>query len=639
MFMHGLLPLVLICSSSLVLLAATTNADDILRYYITSDCPDDMNYTRGGAFQANLDALLSSLPAAASSTGFAVNVTGAAPDQAFGLAQCRGDVSAADCRSCLNYSATEMASACPGQKSAVLIYEGCLLRYSNASFFGVADTRSESYVCSSWAARADFSSPLGTLMSDLAEKAYGSPRMFAVGAVNHTAYEKMYGMARCTRDLDRDDCHSCLAKAVRMIPDTCPGKSGGRIFYWSCSIRYEVGPFYNIQAAEAAMSPAPAPAPGSGGPLINKGAGSSHMVRNTALLVSIPVAITLLLLLVVVYICENRKPHKHVEIARGRYADDEEMRSSGPLQYDLSTLRAATDNFSEANKLGQGGFGPVYKGMLENGQEIAVKRLSEISKQGLVEMENEIVLVGKLQHKNLVRLLGFCIEEKEKLLVYEFLRNKSLDKIIFGTARQQGLSWGQRKKIIEGIARGLTYLHEDSRLTVIHRDLKAGNILLDMDMNPKISDFGLASGYMAPEYAHHGIFSAKSDIFSYCVLVLEIITGRRAYEDLLKFVSCKLVWWHWSLGSVEQLLDGYPADEPGKQEMLRCIHIGLLCVQEDPQLRPSMASVLLMLKHRITTMSAPTKPAFVVLSVETPRVAVREPSSTNEVSVSDLEPR
>nr|CAB3464859.1 unnamed protein product [Digitaria exilis] len=567
MLMHGLLPLGLICYSSLVLLAATANAEDMLRYYITSDCPDDMNYTRGGAFHANLDALLSSLPAAAaSSTGFAVNVTGAAPDQAFSLAQCRGDVSAPDCRACLAASGQQMATTkCPGQKSAVLIYEGCLLRYSNASFFGVADTRSESYVCSSWAARAaDFSSLLGALMSDLAEKAYGSPRMFAVGAVNHTAYEKVYGMARCTRDLDRDDCHSCLAKAVRMIPDTCPGKSGGRIFYWSCSIRYEVGPFYNIQAAEAAMSPAPAPAPapGSSGPLINNG--------------------------------------RDVPAGSKGYADDEEMRSSGPLQYDLSTLRAATDNFSEANKLGQGGFGPVYKGMLENGQEIAVKRLSEISKQGLVEMENEIVLVGKLQHKNLVRLLGFCIEEKEKLLVYEFLSNKSLDKIIF----------------------------------VIHRDLKAGNILLDMDMNPKISDFGLASGYMAPEYAHHGIFSAKSDIFSYGVLVLEIITGRRAYEDLLKFV-----WWHWSLGSVEQLLDGYPADEPGKQDMLRCIHIGLLCVQEDPELRPSMASVLLMLKHRITTVSAPTKPAFVVLSAETPRVAVREPSSTNEVSVSDLEPR
>ena len=120
------------------------------------------------------------------------------------------------------------------------------------------------------AASPDFNSSLGALMSGLAEKAYGSPRMFAVGAVNHTPYEKIHGMARCTQDLSRDDCHSCLAKAVRIIPDCCPGRSGGRIFFWSSSIRYEVGPFYNIQLAEAAMSPAPAPAPG-GGPLFNGG--------------------------------------------------------------------------------------------------------------------------------------------------------------------------------------------------------------------------------------------------------------------------------------------------------------------------------------------------------------------------------
>ncbi|KAM3410722.1 hypothetical protein ACQJBY_002758 [Aegilops geniculata] len=221
------------------------------------------------------------------------------------------------------------------------------------------------------------------------------------------------------------------------------------------------------------------------------------------------------------------------------------MGSSESLLYDLSTLRAATDNFSEENKLGEGGFGPVYKGILRDGQEIAVKRLSKTSQQGLVEMRNEVVLVAKLQHKNLVRLLGCCIQEEEMLLVYEFLPNRSLDKILFDPARRQELTWGHRFRIIQGIGRGLLYLHEDSRLTIIHRDLKASNILLDPDMNPKISDFGLAKlfsvdasigntshiagtyGYMAPEYALHGIFSAKSDVYSYGVLVLEIIAGRR----------------------------------------------------------------------------------------------------------------
>ncbi|TVU02142.1 hypothetical protein EJB05_52366 [Eragrostis curvula] len=377
-------------------------------------------------------------------------------------------------------------------------------------------------------------------------------------------------------------------------------------------------------------------------------------------------------MLVALCLCKrNRKEHKHVHIASVGHGEDEEMRSSEFLLYDLITLKDATDNFSEENKLGEGGFGPVYKGALQDGQEIAVKRLSTTSQQGQMEMKNEVVLVAKLQHKNLVRVLGCCIQEHERLLVYEFLINNSLDKILFDPARQQELSWEQRHKIIEGVGRGLLYLHEDSRLTIIHRDLKASNILLDKNMNPKISDFGLAKlfdvdtsvantsriagtyGYMAPEYALHGIFSAKSDVFSYGVFVLEIVTGRRntfmqalgPSEDLLTFV-----WRHWSRGSVPPLLDdGCPAEGRRPQEMLRCIHMALLCVQEDPQLRPSMASVVVMLNSRSITLPAPTVPAFAVVpgrvvtaswntDREDPMAAARE-LSFNEASISDLEPR
>ncbi|CAD6333400.1 unnamed protein product [Miscanthus lutarioriparius] len=374
---RSLLPLVLICaSSSVLLLTATTNADN-LTFYMKADCLDSTNYTRGSAFQANLDAILSSLPAAAaaSSSGFAKNITGgAAPDQVYGLAQCRGDISAERCRACLVNSAREVASRCPGRKSAVLIYEGCLLRYSNASFFGEADTSNPLYMCDlDNATQPQFASSLDGLMRSLAEKAYGSPRLFAAGSVDLADYEKIYGMVQCTRDLGPDDCEGCLAtNAVSKIQTykNCSGRQGGRLFNWSCYIRFEVAPFFNAQAAETAMSTG--------------------------------------------------------------YGGYEEMRGSETLQYDLGTLRAATDNFSEEKMLGKGGFGPVYKGTMQNGQEIAVKRLSTISQQGLVEMKNEIVLVAKLQHKNLVRLLGFCIDEEEKLLVYEFLSNKSLNKILFG---------------------------------------------------------------------------------------------------------------------------------------------------------------------------------------------------------------
>ncbi|KAG1347245.1 putative Receptor-like serine/threonine-protein kinase SD1-8 [Cocos nucifera] len=226
--------------------------------------------------------------------------------------------------------------------------------------------------------------------------------------------------------------------------------------------------------------------------------------------------------------------------------------------FDIHTIRTATNNFSEDNKLGEGGFGPVYKGQLEDGEKIAVKRLSKASVQGIHEFTNEVLLIAKLQHRNLVRLLGCCIEGEERLLVYEYLQNTSLvaifdlvDHNLFldfcsglpYRTRSAFLNWQKRLDIIIGIARGLLYLHQDSRLKIIHRDLKASNILLDKELNPKISDFGTARtfkvdqteentkrvvgtyGYMSPEYAMDGIFSVKSDVFSFGVLVLEILSG------------------------------------------------------------------------------------------------------------------
>ncbi|KAB2615778.1 hypothetical protein D8674_022366 [Pyrus ussuriensis x Pyrus communis] len=214
--------------------------------------------------------------------------------------------------------------------------------------------------------------------------------------------------------------------------------------------------------------------------------------------------------------------------------------------FSLSTLITATDNFSFNTKLGEGGFGSVYKGRLEDGQEMAVKRLSQSSGQGQAEFKNEVILIAKLQHRNLVKLIGCCIEGDEKLLIYEYMPNKSLDFYIFDQTQGRKLDWSQRFHIIRGIARGLLYLHEDSRLRIIHRDLKASNVLLDKDMNPKISDFGMARlfggdqteavtkrvvgtyGYMAPEYAIDGHFSIKSDVFSFGILLLETLSGKRS---------------------------------------------------------------------------------------------------------------
>ncbi|MQM13014.1 hypothetical protein Taro_045936 [Colocasia esculenta] len=231
--------------------------------------------------------------------------------------------------------------------------------------------------------------------------------------------------------------------------------------------------------------------------------------------------------------------------------------------FDFKIVKAATSCFSSENRLGEGSFGPVYKGTFLSGQEVAVKRLSKGSKQGYQEFHNEVRLIARLQHKNLVRLLGWCTHKDEKILIYEYMPNKSLDKFIFDPTRSAELNWEKRFDIIKGIANGLLYLHQHSRMRVIHRDLKTSNVLLDSEMNPKISDFGLARtfqtnqdkgntqsvvgtyGYMSPEYALNGVFSEKSDVFSFGAILLEIITGKMStcfypdnnYQSLFGYIS------------------------------------------------------------------------------------------------------
>ncbi|CAJ2630365.1 unnamed protein product [Trifolium pratense] len=349
--------------------------------------------------------------------------------------------------------------------------------------------------------------------------------------------------------------------------------------------------------------------------------------------------------------------------------DDDDIEIAESLQFNFDTIVVATNNFSEANKLRHGGFGVVYHGKLSSGQVIAVKRLSIDSGQGDIEFKNEVLLLAKLQHRNLVKLLGFCLEGKERLLIYEFVPNKSLDYFIFDPIKKAQLDWAMRYKIIGGIARGLLYLHEDSRLRIIHRDLKSGNILLDEDMNAKISDFGMTRlllvdqtqvntnkvvgtyGYMAPEYAMFGQFSVKSDVFSFGVLVLEIISGQKisrfldgqSQEDLLSFA-----WRNWREGTIIDIID--PSLNNGSQnEIMRCIHIGLLCVQENLVERPTMATIALMLSSYSFTMPLPLEPASFIggrtrslpdMQQQFDNVnATRSDESVNQISITDPYPR
>ncbi|KAL4580243.1 hypothetical protein LXL04_016429 [Taraxacum kok-saghyz] len=331
--------------------------------------------------------------------------------------------------------------------------------------------------------------------------------------------------------------------------------------------------------------------------------------------------------------------------------------------FDFSILHKATDNFSDNNKLGEGGFGPVYKGVMEGGQEVAVKRLSRTSTQGLDEFKNEVVCISKLQHRNLVKLLGCCIKGADIMLVYEYMPNKGLDSFIFDGNRRKVLDWGTRFDIIKGIARGLLYLHQDSRLRIIHRDLKASNILLDNDMIPKISDFGMARsfggneieantnrvvgtyGYMAPEYAGDGIFSVKSDVYSFGVVVLEIVSGKKNRRFFHKEHTHNLVGHAWalhkegkSLELVENFIDGKSMN---LQEVMRSIHVGLLCVQQRPEDRPTMAYVVLMLGSE-GKLPPPKLPGYFYEKTETntgSSTSTYGKDSTNELTFTMLKAR
>ncbi|XP_057544125.1 G-type lectin S-receptor-like serine/threonine-protein kinase At1g11410 isoform X2 [Amaranthus tricolor] len=340
--------------------------------------------------------------------------------------------------------------------------------------------------------------------------------------------------------------------------------------------------------------------------------------------------------------------------------NDEESDLSSDLPFfTRNEIAAATDNFSLANKLGEGGFGSVYKGKLENGQEIAVKKLALNSGQGIQEFKNEVRLIAKLQHRNLVKMLGCCVQGEEKMLIYEFMPNKSLDTLIFNEENRSLLDWKKRFEIIIGIARGVLYLHRDSRLRIIHRDLKASNILLDKNMVPKISDFGMARifgneqlqvnttrvvgtfGYMAPEYALEGLLSIKSDVFSFGVLLLEIITGRKNLDfspenPFVNLVGC--VWDLWKEGRALEIVDKSLREYAMDEELLSCIQIGLLCVQECADDRPTMTTVMLMLSSKVE-LPSPNQPAFIhkgSLHHVDPSLSSVEACSVNGLSITTI---
>ncbi|XP_031268738.1 putative receptor-like protein kinase At4g00960 [Pistacia vera] len=639
-------------------------------------CNDTGNFTTNSVYGKNRGLILSNLASNVSTNGgFYTATIGQDTNEVYALALCRGDSSSETCFSCVNSTTHDLITKCPNQKEA-LSWGGdppCIVRYADRSFIGLLelDPSDAGYNVNNITTNlTEFDQTWESLMDRVVTKAsMGSSKLkFATEEANLTFFQKIYALMQCTPDLSRSNCDFCLRQSVSYFESCCHGKQGGYVQRPNCIFRWDLYPFYE---STEAPSPSPPLPPRISPPQITNtppDKGGIAPVVVGIIIASIIIITSLLLALTYVFL---RRRKAKGEIRRKQELKDvgDEIETVESLQFDFSTIKVATDNFSICNKLGEGGFGSVYKGRLLDGQDIAVKRLSRDSGQGDLEFKNEVLLVAKLHHRNLVRLRGFCLEDKERLLIYEFVSNSSLDNFIFDPIKRLLLDWEKRYKIIGGIARGILYLHEDSRLRIIHRDLKASNILLDANMIPKISDFGMAKlfevdqtrgdtsrivgtfGYMSPEYVKYGHFSVKSDVFSFGVLVLEIISGQKNNsfcngeegEDLLTYA-----WRNWKGGTALNMID-HTLRSHSSSEITRCIHVGLLCVQENEADRPTMTSVVLMLTSNSVSLSVPSKPAFFMPSVvEQDKSEVTMPGqsksnsvqySVNEASITELDPR
>ncbi|XP_056159723.1 cysteine-rich receptor-like protein kinase 44 [Syzygium oleosum] len=581
-------------------------------------CSNSSTFTRNSTYEANINLLLQSLPSLANSSNGFFNTSEGKPsnaDAVYGSFLCRGDVTKDVCMECATDASVRIKEKCPMAKESILWFDQCVLRYSDRNFFSATDKAPllGGYNPENVKEPAELMELLNKTMDQLITTATerSDKRYAHKEALENSTGTILYTFAQCRPDLLVAPCKDCLQNVTSILLTNQTGKIGGRFLLPSCFVRFEMYPFYTVE---------------------KKRHSSSRLVVGIA---SATLAVVLLCIVLCFTLKRKRNKRNHVEEDP---IVESEMTELHSLQFDVGTIEDATAYFSNYNKLGEGGFGPVYRGTLPCGRNIAAKRLSQSSKQGLQEFKNEVELVAKLQHRNLVRLLGFAMEREETILVYEYVPNGSLDQLLFNPQQSIQLDWSARNRILIGVARGLLYLHEDSRLRIIHRDLKASNILLDDNLNPKISDFGMARifgaeqtqgstnrivgtyGYMSPEYAMYGQFSVKSDVFSFGVLMLEIITGKKNQDSYISDHGAGLldyVWEHWRIGAPLEIVDRTVSESCSESEVIRCIHIGLLCVQNDKEARPAMDTVVLMLSSADSiSLPVPEEPSFSITSVK-----------------------
>ncbi|XP_021300907.1 putative receptor-like protein kinase At4g00960 isoform X1 [Herrania umbratica] len=606
---------------------------------LNSGC-SQYNVTNFGEFSSNLNSTFVQLREQLMNSDnkyFATAQQARGSNPAYAMVQCRKYLSPADCLACFEAALSRISNC--SANGARVIYDDCFLRYESNDFYNQTTQEGHSMMCGNQSASepSAFEAAVQGLLADLQTATPRIDGYFAAtkkevvgGSTGISA--TVYGVAQCIETITESGCRECMQVVTSDI-QRCPPNTNGRAVDVGCFLRYSNSPFFaDNQTIDIR-------------PFLRTGSSSK---KKAIIIGGVVGGASLLLLIIIALLVWFKLSTRQRGTLRGDILGATELQ--GPLNYKYKDLMSATKNFSEEHKLGEGGFGDVYKGVLKNGKIVAVKKLAVLqTRRAKLDFESEVKLISNVHHRNLIRLLGCCSKGLELLLVYEYMANSSLDKFLFGE-RRGSLNWKQRYGIILGTARGLTYLHEEFHVCIIHRDIKSSNILLDDDFQPKIADFGLARllpedkshlstkfagtlGYTSPEYAIHGQLSEKADIYSYGIVVLEIISGQRSHETSADPDAEFLLKRAWRLYENKMHLEladeSIDPNEDEAEDVKRVIEIALMCTQATAAMRPTMSEVVVLLKSKGSVERRPlTKPTF----IESDHKRLREDTSTSTAS-------